>query len=167
MAGIGFCGSYFLAGSLGQGAVLPDSFSGDQPSSSTQKQLSQAMVPFSSPIPHLFITPVPQHLCTVHAVMIIRAGLYVSLQVFLCVLCLYERSLWFLCVCVCKWGHMLCVCTKSHTLCVAVYLLLIRLTIFSPMEVGGISPSSLGRGETGNQRWWLSKTESVLPPAAS
>lgn len=47
---------------------------------------------------------------------------------------------------------MLCVCTKSHTLCVAVYLLLIRLTIFSPMEVGGISPSSLGRGETGNQR---------------
>ena len=84
--------------------------------SSAQKHPSQETAPLSSPISHHSITPTPSALVyTVCTVMIICAGLCVSLQVFLCPLCVYERGLWFVCVCVCPRmrSRALCVCVCS------------------------------------------------------
>lgn len=81
---------------------------------------------------HHTITPAPSALVyTVCTVMIICAGFCVSLQVFLCPLCVYERGLWLVCVCVCP--HM-----RSRALCACVSAPDQPLiAIFSPVDVGG------------------------------
>lgn len=130
--------------------VPPASFSASQPPPHThtqprsaQKHPSQKTAPLSSPISHHSITPTPSALVyTVCTVMIICAGLCVSLQVFLCPLCVYERGLWFVCVCVCP-------CMRSRALCVCVSAPdQTLIAIFSPRGGGGLSPSSLRGGQS-------------------
>lgn len=106
-----------------------------------QKHPSQKTAPLSSPISHHSITPTPSALVyTVCSVMIICAGLCVSLQVFLRPLCVDERGLWFVCVCVCP-------CMRSRALCVCVSAPdQTLIAIFSPTEVGGSHPAPCGEG---------------------